>query len=150
LNNFTIRMAAVDEQKALEALQWRASLRHPEYREALLANPDAIELPASQIEAGGVFVCEHGGVIVGFAAVLSRDDGGTELDGLFVEPELWRLGIGRRLVEHCAGVSRARGSAALHVIGNPLAEHFYLACGFEHTGTTQTRFGPAPLMRRAL
>jgi len=150
LNIFTIRMAAVSEQKALEALQWRASLKHPEYREALLANPDAIELPVAQIEAGGVFVCEQGGVIVGFAAVLPRDDGGTELDGLFVEPEFWRLGVGRAMVEHCAGVFRAGGSAALHVVGNPLAEQFYLACGFEVTGSTQTRFGPAPLMRRTL
>jgi len=150
LDTFSIRTAAVSEQKALEALQWRASLKHPDYREALLANPDAIELPASQIEAGRVFVCEQGGAVAGFAVVLPRGDGAAELDGLFVEPDLWRLGIGRRLVEHCAAVSRAGGSAALHVVGSPLAEPFYLACGFKSTGPAQTRFGPALLLCRAL
>ena len=57
MDAFPIRRAAVSERGALEALQWRASLENPEYREALLAHPDAIELPASQIEAGGVYVC---------------------------------------------------------------------------------------------
>lgn len=40
-----IRIAARDEKKLLEDLQWRASLVWEEYREALLAHPDAIELP---------------------------------------------------------------------------------------------------------
>ena len=30
---------------------------------------------------------------------------------------------------------RARGATVLHVIGNPHAQGFYLACGFTLTGT---------------
>jgi len=36
------------------------------------------------------------------------------------------------------------------VIGNPHAENFYLSCGFEQTGTIQTRFGVGLQMRKAL
>jgi GNAT superfamily N-acetyltransferase len=145
-----IRIAATAEQTALEALQWRASLNNPGDRDALLANPDAIELPLDQIAAGRVFIAERHGVIAGFAAVLSRVDGQIELDGLFVEPTMWKCGVGRSLVEHCAEFARARGAAALHVVGNPHAKNFYSACGFEVNGEHQTRFGVGLTMRKIL
>lgn len=90
------------------------------------------------------------GEIAGFAAVEPREDGDSELDAMFVEPRMQRRGIGKALVEYCAEVSRQEGSAHLHVVGNPHAESFYLACGFEVIGTTNTRFGPGLLMRRAV
>jgi len=144
------RQAVASEQRALEGLQRRASLNNPGDREALLANPDAIEVPLGQIVDGHVFVAERDGAIVGFAAVIPRDDGDAELDALFVEPSDWKRGVGRLLVEHCANIAQRRGSAALHVIGNPHAEGFYRACGFEQTGTVQTRFGVGLSLRRAV
>jgi GNAT superfamily N-acetyltransferase len=146
----SIRPARPDDQTMLESLQWRASLNNPGDREALLANPDAIALPLEQIEAGGVFVAECDGCVAGFAAVLPRPDGGAELDALFVEPHLWKHGIGRRLVDHIADVARVRAASFLHVIGNPHAEGFYLSCGFSATGTADTRFGAGLNMRRPL
>ncbi len=97
-HNVLIRPAAMSEHQALVALQRRASLNNPGDRDALLANPDAIELPPDQIAAGHVFVAERDGAIVGMSAVLLREDQDTELDALFVEPHLWRHGIGRLLV----------------------------------------------------
>jgi len=146
----TIRVAVPADQKNLEALQWRASLNNPGDREALLANPDAIEMPLSQLEGGGVLVAEANGSMVGFAAILPRPDGNSELDALFVEPENWRQGIGRILVDHCCLAAKASGASALHVVGNPHAEHFYGSCGFETVGSEQTRFGVGLLMRRIL
>jgi N-acetylglutamate synthase-like GNAT family acetyltransferase len=150
LKVLSIRLADTDECKALEALQLRAALNNAGDREALLSNPDAIVLPLEQITAGQVFVAERDGAVVGFAVVLPRADGETELDGLFVEPDVWRHGIGRSLVDHCSDVMRAQGAAALHVVGNPHAEGFYTACGFETTGTRSTRFGVGLLMRKKL
>ena len=147
IENLFIRTASVSEQKALEALQWRASLANPGDRDALLANPDAIALPAAQIAAGGVFVAEQGGTIVGFAAIEPRADGNSELDALFVDPEMQRRGIARALVKHCAEVARTRKSTALCVVGNPHAKDFYIACGFCVIGTEETRFGTGLLMR---
>ncbi|HEY7210140.1 MAG TPA: GNAT family N-acetyltransferase [Bryobacteraceae bacterium] len=148
MEKFFIRPAAISEQKELEDLQRRASLTNAGDRGALLAHPDAIELPSEQIAAGGVFVWERNGIIAGFAALLPRPDGGAELDALFVEPTMRRCGIGRSLVEHCSEVARSQGSTFLHVVGNPHAEDFYLACGFKLTGTAETRFGPGLLMRK--
>jgi GNAT superfamily N-acetyltransferase len=145
-----IRTARADEHAALESLQRRASLGNPGDREALLANPDAIALPIEQIAAGSVFVAERGGSVAGFAAVLPRPDGGAELDALFVEPHFWRLGIGRQLVDHAARIARGRQAGFLHVIGNPHAEGFYRSCGFDVTGTIETRFGVGLAMRRLL
>jgi predicted N-acetyltransferase YhbS len=146
----TIRAAEATEQRALEALQWRASLNNPGDRNALLTNPDAIELPLHQITGGGVFIAERDGVIVGFAAVLLRTDGQIELDGLFVEPTMWKCGIGRSLVEHCGEFSRAQGAAAMHVVGNPHARGFYSACGFDVVGEHHTRFGVGLAMQKKL
>jgi GNAT superfamily N-acetyltransferase len=150
MTHVIVRPAAVSEQKALEAVQWRASLNNPGDREALLANPDAIALPIAQLEAGGVFVAEIAGSLTGFAAILQRDDGDAELDALFVEPGAWRQGVGRALVEHCAAAAQGAGARALHVVGNPHAEGFYRACGFEMNGTKETRFGIGLLMKREL
>jgi len=148
MENFLIRRAVVSEQRELEGLQMRASLTNAGDRDALLAHSDAIELPPEQIAAGSVFVAERNGAIAGFAALLPRADGGAELDALFVEPTMRRCGIGRRLVEHCCEVARLQGSAFLHVVGNPHAQDFYAACGFQLIGAAETRFGPGLLMRR--
>src|SRR5262245_10571038 len=141
MRQLIVRPAHISEQKTLEALQWRASLNNPGDRDALLAHQDAIELPLEQIEDGGVFVAEVAGSVKGFAAILPRDDGDMELDALFVEPEAWRQGIGRALVEHCVREARKTHACSLHVIGNPHAEGFYEGCGFKKHGTKQMRFG---------
>ena len=150
MHRITIRPAEITDQRALETLQWRASLNNPDDREALLANPDAIELTLHQIESGGVFVAEASGLIKGFAAVLPRSDGDSELDALFVEPKTWRQGIGRALVEHCCVAAQVSGARAIIVVGNPHAEGFYKACGFKQIGKKQMRFGVGLLMKRAL
>ncbi len=116
----------------------------------MLANPDAIDLPLEQLLDGRVFVLEDSGRIQGFASVLPREDGNAELDALFVEPENWRRGFGRMLVDHSAIRARGEGATALHVVGNPHAEAFYVSCGFECIGTTSTRFGVGLLMRKQL
>ena len=148
--NIIIRIAARAEQKALEALQLRASLTNDGDREALLANPDAIKIPLEQIAAGRVFASELSGVTVGFSAIEPRMDGETELDALFVEPNIRRHGVGRLMVDYCAEIARAQGSKALHVTGNPHALDFYLACGFSQIGTIRTRFGVGLLLRKGL
>ena len=103
-----IRLASKDERGQLEDLQRRASLALDDYREALVANPDAIQLPAEQIALGEVLVADIEGVIAGFAVILDRTDR-AELDGLFVEPARWRQGIGNALVNAAIHLARDRG-----------------------------------------
>jgi GNAT superfamily N-acetyltransferase len=145
-----IRLARPDERAALEDLQRRASLVHEDHREDLLAHPDAIELPAKQIEGGYVLVCEVEGDLAGFVVVLPRADGLAELDGLFVDPPRWRGGLGRRLVEAGCELALSFGASGLHVVANPNALDFYRACGFVDHGMAETRFGPAQTMLKPI
>jgi N-acetylglutamate synthase-like GNAT family acetyltransferase len=146
LADLTIRLAKPEERDALEALQRRASLALGEYNQQLEAEPDAIQLPIEQIEQGAVIVAELDNRVAGFAAVLIDDDG-AELDGLFVEPELWMRGIGAALVDVAVHEARRQGMAMI-VIANPSAQLFYEKCGFTVEGEAETRFGPALLMSR--
>ena len=142
-----IRVALPGEVGALEAVQMRASLANPGDRDAILAHPDAVSIPLEQFTNGWVFAAVDDDQVIGFAAVFPRADGDWELDGLFVEPTVWRSGVGRQLVEYAATYTAAAGSSALRVIGNPHAEAFYHACGFTTVGAGDTRFGPSILMR---
>ena len=142
-----IRPGQFEDRHLLEDLQRRASLALDDYREALLAHPDAIELPAGQIERGEVIIAELDGRIAGFAVVLD-DRSRAELDGLFVEPDLWRRGIGSALIEAAAHEACGRGLSELTVVANPAAEASYVRCGFVVEGVTDTRFGPALRMSR--
>lgn len=137
-----IRLARPEERLDLEALQRRASLALPDYREQLEAHPDAIELPAEQIAEGQVLVAELNGRVAGFAAVIAG-----ELDGLFVEPDLWKQGVGAALIEAAAHEARKEG-LSLTVTANPTARGFYEKCGFTLEGERETRFGPGLRMSR--
>ena len=81
-----------------------------EYREALLARPDAIELSLEQIEGGRAYVAERQGEVAGFSVVLPRQDGDADLDGLFVEPVMWKRGIGRRLIQEAECLTASEGA----------------------------------------
>ena len=141
-------LAEYEGQPILDDVQFRTlilNLNKKEY-EQLEANPDAIELPLKQIEQGSVIVAELDGRLAGFAAVLIEGDH-AELDGLFVEPDLWRQGIGAALVD--VGVHEARRQGlAMMVVANPSARDFYEKCGFTVEGEAKTRFGPALRMSR--
>lgn len=142
-----IRLARSEEQEQLEDLQRRASLALGTYNHQLEAHPDAIQLPPEQIALGEVLVAEMDGEIVGFAVVLD-EEGRAALDGLFVDPGLWRQGIGAALVEAVVHLARNRGLTLITVVAEPSAREFYEKCGFSVEGETETRFGPALSMSR--
>jgi len=144
--DLSIRLARPEERETLEALQRRASLALGEYNEQLEAEPDAIQLPIGQIERGEVIVAELDDRIAGFAAVII-DEIEAELDGLFVEPDLWRRGVGSALIDIAVHEARRQG-LTMTVIANPSARLFYEKCGFAVEGGAQTRFGPALRMSR--
>ena len=144
--SLSIRPARLEEREALEALQWRASLANAKHREDLLANPDAIVLPVEQFIFGNVFLAEESRAIRGFA-ILVVDETQAELDGLFVEPDHWRRGVGTALVNEAVHRARRLG-LTLTVTAGADARQFYESCGFSVEGEAQTRFGPALRMTR--
>lgn len=145
-----IRYAKLSERRNLEELQRRASLIWDEYRVQLLANPDAIELSARLIRENRVRVAETNGRTTGFSALVPLSADTAELEGLFVDPNSMRQGIGAWLIEDAGQLAREWGLSAIEVTANPGAEAFYLREGFVVTGPTDTRFGPANRMRLTL
>ncbi|HKT15850.1 MAG TPA: GNAT family N-acetyltransferase [Allosphingosinicella sp.] len=146
----TVRPARLDEHGLLEQLQKDASLALDEYRERLLEHPEVLGIPEEFIGDGRVLVAESGGQLSGYAAWLPMSARVAELDGLFVRPDRWRQGIGRRLIQAVAEAAADDFYDALFVVANPTANTFYLRCGFLRTGETKTQFGVAITMSLAL
>lgn len=145
-----VRPAWLEEQQALEELQKRSADGDETYRRALAAHSYEFTLPLQQILDGQVFVAELGGAVAGLASVIFRNDGGIEIDGLFVEPKLWRRGVGRALVARCVLFARDVGASWLHVIASHSSAGFYSAVGFETLGPYETEFASAISMRRGV
>lgn len=148
----TIRDARSGEARALEELQRRSSLVWEEYREQLLAHPDAISLPERAITDGTVRVACGPERVLGFSVAVSSADpaGPDELDGLFVEPDAMRGGVGRALIADVADRAARRGVRVVEVTANPRALEFYRAVGFRDLHEVPTRFGPGLRMRLVL
>jgi GNAT superfamily N-acetyltransferase len=142
----SIRPAAPSERVALEELQLRASIHSTRYAEQLRDNPDAVAIPAEQIEAGLVRVAERAGTIAGFATLLPPADDVCELDAIFVEPDHMGVGIGRLLIEDVLAIARRWGAKRIDVVANPDAWGFYEALGFTGNKEVPTRFGPGRRM----
>lgn len=93
---------------------------------------------------------EHWGALAGFAVVVPRDDGAADLDGPFVEPDLWRGGIGRKLVEEAAQFARVLEARELFASANSRSAPFYAKCGFKPAGQLESSHGPISVMSRPL
>lgn len=145
-SEYIIRAARAADQPALLAIVWTTVMASERDRETLLAHPEAVQVPAEQLTAATACVADDGTTLAGFAVVLPRPDGDAELDGLFVDPAMQRLGIGRRLVERTKELAQAMGASKLHVVANDDALAFYRSVGFIETGVGETQFGKAPLM----
>jgi N-acetylglutamate synthase-like GNAT family acetyltransferase len=138
-----IRDAALDEIPQLEALQLRASLVAPDYRDALTAHPEVIHLPATDVSEQRTRVAMVDRRVAGFSVVLPVHGTACELDGLFVEPDLMRNGVGRALIADVVERAQAHGVRRIDVIANPTAVDFYSKLGFERGDDAMTQFGPA-------
>ena len=143
---YTIRPARADDQPALLAIVWKTVMASDRDREMLLAHPEAVQVPVDQLTPATACVADAGLTPAVFAIVLPMADGDAELDGLFVDPAMQRLGIGRRLIERTKELALAMGASTLHVVAADDALAFYRSVGFVETGVTETQFGKAPLM----
>lgn len=149
-SGYTIRPARAEDQPVLLAIVWKTVMASERDRDTLLAHPEAVQVPIEQLTPATACVADADGILAGFAIVLPRPDGDAELDGLFVDPAMQRLGIGRRLVERTKALARAMGAPTLHVVANDDALAFYRSVGFVETGVAETQFGSAPLMQLEL
>jgi N-acetylglutamate synthase-like GNAT family acetyltransferase len=143
-----IRLAQPDDRLKLIELMRRASLagNEPEVVQQLVERPELIDLDEEMLANNEVFVAQRGETIVGFATIIAHDGNDAELEGLFVEPHLWRHGIGRQLLHAIEREAQAWGASRLHVLANFNALKFYEAVGFVAIGEQKTELGPTGLL----
>lgn len=92
-----------------------------------------------------VFVATAAGVVVGFCAVRSsRDEDASKATGeiptLYVSPDFWRKGLGRKLMDRALVVAWERGFTEMTLwvlASNARAQAFYEQCGFRRDGHTK-------------
>lgn len=132
----------------LGVLKLRSSLAWGDHLDELRALPEARTFPQEHLPFA--IVAELDGAIAGFATLLPPTNGEAEVEDLFVDPPLWRKGVGRALMAALEVRASSLGASSLHVIANSRALPFYRSAGFETVGTVATRFAPAPEMRKAL
>lgn len=147
-----LRTARPQEAAVLTALCLRskAALGHDE---AFMRRCRAeLTLTAEDIASTHVQVAEIGGRIVGMAQMIVRDDV-ADLDKLFVEPDEWRSGIGRKLFTWATTEAARRGASVLTIDADPDAAGFYRRLGAEDDGTAPSGSVPGrrlPRLRLAL
>jgi ribosomal protein S18 acetylase RimI-like enzyme len=144
---FAIRSSRPEDLDRLRSIYRRASLSNENDRQALLDNPQFLELPPIPVIEGRTRVAaSSSGEIVGFATVEASTTE-AELVDLFIDPLSRRRGAARALIDDAMSILSRHGIRTLDVTANPHALAFYEAVGFEITDSTTTPLGPGWRMR---
>jgi len=156
-----VRPAVPEDAPALAQLHvdsWRAAYRGlvPDERLAQLDPEKRTEMFRRMAgeQVPGIFVGEVDGEIVGFLTVGDCRDEDLdctvtgEIWGIYLAPERWRRGFGRRLCEHGEEFVRSAGHSVCVLwvfAGNAEARRFYEAMGYAVDGASKTLEVGAPL-----
>ncbi|MGH7912861.1 MAG: GNAT family N-acetyltransferase [Candidatus Dormibacteraceae bacterium] len=146
-----VEPARFDETAALARLYHRAwSASAPSISAQLLLDQAVPEEEVAAWMRGGfeLYHTTHDGALVG-AVRLSFPSGVCHLDRLAVDPDLWRRGHGRALVENA--VSRARRMGVLRLwaqcsVNLEGARSLYEHLGFHEQGRFRARYWKEPVI----
>lgn len=94
-----------------------------------------------------VRVAEIDGAVVGLAQI-SVEGTTAELEKLFLEPDLLKGGVGRRLFEWAAQTARARGARLIEIAADPGAADFYRRMGAVDDGEIASESIPGRWLAR--
>jgi N-acetylglutamate synthase-like GNAT family acetyltransferase len=147
-----IRNAEPTEQRELTRLVVRATL-HAGYDEAFIERAmPALTVTLPLITVGAVQVAEQeSGEIAGVVSVTPTALQGIGLlNGLFVDPPMWRRGVGRALFAAAAAAARKSNAGALMIYAAPSAEGFYVRQGAVQIGAGPFYFSPDVVLPRLL
>jgi GNAT superfamily N-acetyltransferase len=149
---YSVRVGSPEEQRELTRLCVRATM-HAGYDEAFIdrAMPGlTVTLP--MITNGSVHVAQdRSGKLAGVMVVTPTAlQGIALLHGLYVDPPLWKRGIGRILFGAAVGRAKMLRAGALMIYAEPLAEGFYKRMGAIRIGEGPFFYSPEVVLPRLL
>jgi GNAT superfamily N-acetyltransferase len=129
------RPAAPEEQGELSRLCVRAT-RRLGYDDAFIERTTpSLTIILPHITAGGVMVAEDDdGTVAGVVSLMPTFPAFAQLNGIFVEPRFWRMGVGRALFTAAVARARALGVGAIVIHAEPSAVDFYERMGAVRIG----------------
>jgi predicted N-acetyltransferase YhbS len=138
-----IRPARVDDAAALTQIAVRATKRDGYDDGAIARFMPGLQVNLALIAAGLVFVAEEEGVPRGYVALRPTGMGGLILlEGIFVDPDFSRGGVGTRLFAAAIEFSRKMAGSVILIYSSPHAVGFYSGLGAIRIGTTPFVFSP--------
>ena len=152
MDDYSVRQAKPEEQRELTRLSVRATM-HAGHDEAFIDRSiAALMITLPMISGNWVQVAEDSSSkIVGVVWVTPTAlQGIALLQGLYVEPALWKRGIGRVLFG--AAVARANEfkAGAIMINAEPSAEGFYRRMGATRIGEAPFYFSPETILPQLL
>lgn len=133
--NLMLRRAASEEAAALTKIAHDAK-RHWGYPENWLEHwRDHLTISPEFVAANPVYVAEREGELLGFYALVIRDDK-AELDHLWVAPAHIGTGVGKQLFIHAMQHAAQRQVGTVEILSDPNAEGFYRKLGAHRIGET--------------
>lgn len=116
----------------IEVWNRAATVAHPFLPAAHVAQ-ERIDIATQYLPIAETWVYEHRGQIIGFVSLLNGvEDGGSEVGGLFVDPDWQGQGIGQALMNQAAAL---KGTLTVAVFEqNAIGRRFYKRYGFVEIG----------------
>ena len=138
MNGLIIRKASAEEADELTRIAHDAK-RHWGYPEHWIKHWQAdLTITPQFIDANEVHVAERNGELLGFYALIIRDDK-AELDHMWVDPQHIGTGVGKELFIHAMQRAANRSILEVEILSDPNAQGFYKKMGAHHSGETLSR-----------
>jgi GNAT superfamily N-acetyltransferase len=143
LASLKIRKASPADADALTKIAYDAK-RHWGYPENWIQHwQDDLTIQPEFVAANQVFVAEREGDLLGFYALIMRDDK-AELDHLWVAPAHMGTGVGKELFIDAMRRSAGENVSAVGILSDPNAAGFYQKMGAYRVGETETEIDGQP------
>jgi GNAT superfamily N-acetyltransferase len=104
---------------------------------------DDLTISEDFVTANPVFVAEKDDQILGFYALIIRQDK-AELDHLWVAPEYIGSGVGKELFIHAMQNAARRSVSEIEIVSDPNAEGFYRKMGAHRIGESASEIDGQP------
>ena len=143
-----IRPAARSDIEILTDLAMRSKASHG-YDAAFMAQcREELAIVEKTLSERDVWVAEAQGKIVGFFALEFPEEGVSEVNPIFVEPDLQKGGVGRALWRKLEERARFAGARAIGLDSDPNAVGFYEKMGCTVIGWSPSNSIPGRMLPR--